>query len=118
MRNMDSVLGEGTGSEMAERIRQGAALMRRARNEKGAREKGEEEVLWAVLTNAVEVQVSEGSALGIAVYGPWFSWFNHSCSPNACYRFELASCSSESLDSFDLGLVRVLPASNGEAPEL
>ncbi|MED6159912.1 hypothetical protein PIB30_046690 [Stylosanthes scabra] len=45
--------------------------------------------LCAVLTNAVEVQDKEGRALGIAVYGPAFSWINHSCSPNACYRFIL-----------------------------
>ncbi|MED6158477.1 hypothetical protein PIB30_033114 [Stylosanthes scabra] len=46
--------------------------------------------LCAVLTNAVEVQDKEGRALGIAVYGPAFSWINHSCSPNACYRFILS----------------------------
>ncbi|QHO12736.1 DNA-directed RNA polymerases II, IV and V subunit [Arachis hypogaea] len=44
-------------------------------------------VLCAVLTNAVEVQDKEGRTLGIALYGPAFSWINHGCSPNACYRF-------------------------------
>ncbi|MQL94225.1 hypothetical protein Taro_026878 [Colocasia esculenta] len=88
------------GSEMRERIREGGALMYRARkllrcDADGGCESGEgggdveEAVLWAVVTNAVEVQVGEGLAIGIAVYGPRFSWFNHSCSPNACYRFEL-----------------------------
>ncbi|KAM7507910.1 hypothetical protein LguiA_018363 [Lonicera macranthoides] len=47
----------------------------------------EEAVLCAVLTNAVEVQVKGGGSIGIAVYGTDFSWINHSCSPNACYRF-------------------------------
>ncbi|GLU16511.1 hypothetical protein SLE2022_329420 [Rubroshorea leprosula] len=47
----------------------------------------EEAVLCLVITNSVEVQDSGGRSLGIAVYGPGFSWINHSCSPNACYRF-------------------------------
>lgn len=99
---------------MGERIREGAALMRRVREAvEGVRE---EEVLWAVVTNSVEVQVSEGTALGVAVYGPWFSWFNHSCSPNACYRFELNSSMPES--SCDLDFFRVLPVSNGEVPQV
>ncbi|KAK7315253.1 hypothetical protein VNO77_33791 [Canavalia gladiata] len=51
--------------------------------------------LCVVLTNAVEVHDNEGRALGIAVFGPTFSWINHSCSPNACYRFTLSSSSSE-----------------------
>ncbi|WOL11183.1 protein SET DOMAIN GROUP 41 isoform X2 [Canna indica] len=86
--------------EMAERIAEGAALMSLARDRDRSRVGGgeavtPEEVLWAVLTNAVEVQVSEVGPLGVAVYGPGFSWFNHSCLPNACYRFELAQSSSE-----------------------
>ncbi|CAL0328589.1 unnamed protein product [Lupinus luteus] len=53
--------------------------------------------LCAVLTNAVEVQDNEGQNLGVAVFGPTFSWINHSCSPNACYRFTFSSShSSES----------------------
>ncbi|KAJ0265175.1 SET domain-containing protein [Hirschfeldia incana] len=48
----------------------------------------EEAAICSVLTNAVEVQDSRtGVALGIAVYDSRFSWINHSCSPNACYRF-------------------------------
>ncbi|XP_076916576.1 protein SET DOMAIN GROUP 41-like [Bidens hawaiensis] len=46
-----------------------------------------EAVLCVVLTNAVEVQDSTGQSVGIAVYDTTFSWINHSCSPNACYRF-------------------------------
>lgn len=46
-----------------------------------------EAAICSVLTNAVEVQDSTGSSLGIAVYDPRFSWINHCCSPNACYRF-------------------------------
>lgn len=62
-----------------------------------------EEVLCQVFTNGVQIQadrieacdksIAEGRTnfgsidLGIAVYGPLFSWFNHSCRPNAFYRF-------------------------------
>ncbi|KAK8967125.1 Protein SET DOMAIN GROUP 41 [Platanthera guangdongensis] len=85
------------GGELAERIEDGAALMIQARNPRipGAcsleRASIEGEVLWAVMTNAVEVEIGELGGVGVAVYGPCFSWFNHSCSPNACYRFELSS---------------------------
>ncbi|KAK3043890.1 hypothetical protein RJ639_000589 [Escallonia herrerae] len=47
----------------------------------------EEVVLCMVVTNAVEVQDDVGRSVGIAVYDLTFSWINHSCSPNACYRF-------------------------------
>ncbi|XP_010500104.1 PREDICTED: protein SET DOMAIN GROUP 41-like isoform X1 [Camelina sativa] len=47
----------------------------------------EEAAICSVLTNAVEVQDSTGLALGIALYDSRFSWINHSCSPNSCYRF-------------------------------
>nr|GEW98860.1 hypothetical protein [Tanacetum cinerariifolium] len=46
-----------------------------------------EALLCLVLTNAVEVQDSFGRLVGIALYDTSFSWINHSCSPNACYRF-------------------------------
>jgi len=49
--------------------------------------------LCAVLTNAVEVHDNEGCALGIAVFEHAFSWINHSCSPNACYRFSFSNSS-------------------------
>lgn len=61
-------------------------------------EEEEEKVLCLVLTNAVEVQVSNGCSVGTAVYGPYFSWFNHSCTPNACYRFALSSSDEPFLD--------------------
>ncbi|XP_073144638.1 protein SET DOMAIN GROUP 41 isoform X2 [Henckelia pumila] len=79
-----------------ERIREGtkaiaAARMMYAGEEmcvKSLREYAVEEiVLCLVLTNAVEVQDRSGNSIGIAVYGATFSWINHSCSPNACYRF-------------------------------
>ncbi|CAD5314693.1 unnamed protein product [Arabidopsis thaliana] len=47
----------------------------------------EEAAICVVLTNAVEVHDSNGLALGIALYDFRFSWINHSCSPNSCYRF-------------------------------
>lgn len=53
--------------------------------------------LCAVLTNAVEVHDNEGCALGIAVFEHAFSWINHSCSPNACYRFSFSTSSSSLL---------------------
>ncbi|KAL0917625.1 hypothetical protein M5K25_012700 [Dendrobium thyrsiflorum] len=109
------------GGELAERVREGATLMARARNSRmveGCRlEKVsiEEEVLWAVMTNAVEVEIGELGGLGVAVYGPWFSWFNHSCVPNACYRFELSSGFKDTRPC-DLGSFKVLPAGGvGEA---
>ncbi|XP_008237847.2 PREDICTED: protein SET DOMAIN GROUP 41 [Prunus mume] len=59
----------------------------------------EEAALCLVLTNAVEVQDKTGRTLGISVYGPSFCWINHSCSPNACYRFLVSppppTCSAE-----------------------
>ncbi|CAA6667653.1 unnamed protein product [Spirodela intermedia] len=90
------------GCELWLRIREGRMLMSRAREmlrnqilegedvNEGCDGGGETEAaLWVVITNGVEVQIGEGRAIGIGVYGPRFSWFNHSCSPNACYRFEL-----------------------------
>ncbi|KAK7283561.1 hypothetical protein RIF29_13151 [Crotalaria pallida] len=49
--------------------------------------------LCAVLTNAVEVHDNEGRNVGTAVFDPTFSWINHSCSPNASYRFIFSSSS-------------------------
>ncbi|KAL8459244.1 hypothetical protein ACS0TY_036645 [Phlomoides rotata] len=79
-----------------ERIREGAKIMAKARrmcgNEDENAEKQEdfvleEMVLCLVMTNAVEVQDKSGISIGVAVYDAAFSWINHSCSPNACYRF-------------------------------
>ncbi|VFQ78710.1 unnamed protein product [Cuscuta campestris] len=53
----------------------------------------EEAVLCFVLTNAVEVQDSAGRSVGVAVYGPSFSWNNHGCSPNCSCRFSTMPCS-------------------------
>ncbi|KZV58225.1 protein SET DOMAIN group 41 [Dorcoceras hygrometricum] len=86
---------------MLERIREGtkaiaAARMMLAREEEVCVESlpeyhMEELVLCLVLTNAVEVQDRSGHSIGVAVYGTSFSWINHSCSPNACYRFLIGS---------------------------
>ncbi|XP_071702263.1 protein SET DOMAIN GROUP 41 [Rutidosis leptorrhynchoides] len=46
-----------------------------------------EAVYCAVITNAVEIQDKIGRSVGIALYDTRFSWINHSCSPNSCYRF-------------------------------
>ncbi|XP_047066736.1 protein SET DOMAIN GROUP 41-like isoform X3 [Lolium rigidum] len=94
-----SGIGEtlGEGGEVAERILEGSMLMSSARKMRtqisvvSANGLTVETVaLWAVMINSVAVQISEGRDLGIAVYGPSFSWFNHSCFPNASYRFVLA----------------------------
>lgn len=61
----------------------------------------EEMVLSLVITNAVEVQDGNGRSLGIAVYDPCFSWINHSCSPNACYRFSVSPPSNPNATSFE-----------------
>ncbi|XP_038886411.1 protein SET DOMAIN GROUP 41 [Benincasa hispida] len=53
-----------------------------------------EAALCLVFTNAVDVHDSTGRTIGIAVYPPTFCWINHSCSPNACYRFETSSAST------------------------
>ncbi|KAF3337666.1 protein SET DOMAIN GROUP 41 isoform X2 [Carex littledalei] len=90
--DLEEVLEEG--GELAERIKDDALLMssiRRNQNQLPATEgaKLEMMVMLAVMRNSVEVQVGEGWSIGVAVYGPHFSWFNHSCAPNAFYRFEL-----------------------------
>ncbi|KAF3561718.1 hypothetical protein DY000_02010793 [Brassica cretica] len=66
----------------------------------------EEAAICSVLTNAVEVQDRAGVALGIAVYGSRFSWINHSCSPNACYRFVISPPHSTTTPSFQETLPR------------
>ncbi|KAK9069682.1 hypothetical protein SSX86_011586 [Deinandra increscens subsp. villosa] len=75
--------------DLPTRIRNGArALAAAIKNDDSQGEFSlEEAVLCAVLTNAVEVQDRFGRSVGIAVYDTSFSWINHSCSPNACYRF-------------------------------
>ncbi|CAA0813379.1 Protein SET DOMAIN GROUP 41 [Striga hermonthica] len=82
----------------SERIREGAMLLAKARKACLGESVNvhepksfmfEEMALCLVLTNAVEVQDESGYNLGVAVYGPAFSWINHSCSPNACYRFSV-----------------------------
>lgn len=67
----------------------------------------EEAAICSVLTNAVEVQDRAGVALGIAVYGSRFSWINHSCSPNACYRFVISPPHSTTTPSFQETLPRI-----------
>ncbi|KAF5197375.1 Set domain group [Thalictrum thalictroides] len=86
------------------RIKEGGRLMSLARIMRDDEREVEENnteleememVLCIVLTNAVEVQVNEKQGLGVAVYGPSFSWINHSCAPNACYRFSIAGPESD-----------------------
>jgi len=109
--------------EIAERILEGCLLMSSSRKSRALSYvslpdgvKVERMALWAVITNSVEVQLSEGLVMGIAVYGPSFSWFNHSCFPNASYRFVLApkneNCISHQSKSC------VVPASKGVAADV
>lgn len=88
--------------DVSDSVRDGAVSMAAAiAIQRGGREQGDAVLedatvaLCAVLTNAVEVHDSQGCALGIAVFEPAFSWINHSCSPNACYRFTFKSLSSD-----------------------
>ena len=87
--------------KVSEKVRVGAAALAAAITELQRKRKPKDAVLeeatvelCAVLTTAVEVQDKEGGALGIAVFGATFSWIDHSCSPNACYRFIFSSPSS------------------------
>ncbi|KAJ8531283.1 hypothetical protein K7X08_026717 [Anisodus acutangulus] len=61
-------------------------------------------VICLVLTNAVEVHDKDGRSLGVGVYDVMFSYINHSCSPNASYRF----CTE--LDSIGELECRICPA--------
>ncbi|KAJ0976863.1 hypothetical protein J5N97_012337 [Dioscorea zingiberensis] len=113
--DLDGAPEEEGESEISGRIREGATLMARARNGKlegdvVATAEKEKAALWAVVRNAVEVQVGGAAAVGIAVYGPMFSWLNHSCSPNACYRFEYPSRSELDPGSFEPSSLRVFPS--------
>lgn len=76
-------------SENYLRIREGAKMMAKVRNNVNSDKSFplEEMVLCLVVTNAVEVLEKNGRCIGIAVYDHTFSWINHSCSPNSCYRF-------------------------------
>nr|KJB66312.1 hypothetical protein B456_010G134600 [Gossypium raimondii] len=107
--------------EFAAQIRQGAIAMAAARKLR----KGlsldqsddvllEEAVLCLVVTNAVEVQDESGRSLGIAVYDPSFSWINHSCSPNACYRFIVSPPNATSFGEDSASALRIVPSVSEE----
>ncbi|XP_052202658.1 protein SET DOMAIN GROUP 41 [Diospyros lotus] len=113
MCNRDKLMS-GEDDDVWARVRDGAEAMAKARQMRDGFEAEvsgecvlEEAALCAVLTNAVEVQLDGGQALGIAVYDTTFSWINHSCSPNACYWFSRQDCSC-----CDLRL-RIVPAITG-----
>jgi SET and MYND domain-containing protein len=120
-----SGIGEalGEGGEVAERILEGSMLMSSARKMKTQTSvvstnglTVETVALWAVMINSVMVQISEGRDLGIAVYGPSFSWFNHSCFPNASYRFVLAPRDEDTVS--DKSQYLAVPASKEVAPDV
>ncbi|KAI3431958.1 SET domain-containing protein, partial [Psidium guajava] len=97
--------------EVLERIRSGARALAVARSGGGDVEGDavlEEAALCATITNAVEVQDVDGRGLGIAVYGTDFSWINHSCSANACYRFQFSGTESSPLAP-DESRLRIVP---------
>lgn len=101
--------------EILGRIKEGGRLMEMARRMRDGGVRGvyelkednlvEEIVLGQVLMNSVEVQGYEDCYLGNAIYGPNFSWINHSCSPNACYRFLLSG--SELVKEYDDSKLRI-----------
>ncbi|OMP12337.1 hypothetical protein CCACVL1_00035 [Corchorus capsularis] len=74
----------------------------------------EEAVLSLVITNAVEVQDGSGRSLGIAVYDTSFSWINHSCSPNACYRFSISPPNAVPSAEDSTSKLRIVPSVSGE----
>ncbi|KAE8726182.1 SET domain-containing protein, putative isoform 3 [Hibiscus syriacus] len=104
--------------EFATQIRQGAIAMaaaRKSRNGDCVLDQSdsvllEEAVLCLVLTNAVEVQDEAGRSLGIAVYDPNFSWINHSCSPNAGYRFSVSPPNDTSFGEDSSSTLRIVPS--------
>ncbi|EOY16758.1 SET domain protein, putative isoform 1 [Theobroma cacao] len=108
--------------EVAAKIRQGAIAMAAARKSRNRDNEGqsdgfllEEAVLSLVITNAVEVQDKSGRSLGIAVYDLSFSWINHSCSPNACYRFSISSPHATlSFREDSSSTLRIVPSVLGE----
>ncbi|KAF8772477.1 hypothetical protein HU200_005719 [Digitaria exilis] len=111
------------GEDIAERILEGSLLMSSARKSRAQTNvsfsdvlKVERMTLWAVITNSVEVQLSEGLAMGISVYGPSFSWFNHSCFPNASYRFVLTPNDEDCISHKSKS--SVVPASKGVAADV
>ncbi|XP_059280010.1 protein SET DOMAIN GROUP 41-like isoform X2 [Lycium ferocissimum] len=107
--NFKKVMCLDDDEELCERILDGAkamAISRRMRD--GLSTNGElsaEEyiveaaVICLVLTNAVEVHDKDGRSLGVGVYDVAFSYINHSCSPNASYRFCTALDSGGILES-------------------
>ncbi|XP_066349731.1 protein SET DOMAIN GROUP 41-like isoform X3 [Miscanthus floridulus] len=118
---IEKVLEEG--EVIAERMLEGSLLMSSARKSRAHtsfifsdRLKLEKMALWAVIINSVEVQLSEGLAMGVAVYGPSFSWFNHSCFPSASYRFVLAPRNEDYASQKSKSCV--VPASKGVAADV
>ncbi|KAI3885701.1 hypothetical protein MKX03_027891 [Papaver bracteatum] len=116
--NLEKFENEGDDDEEDEilgRIKEGGRLMAMARRMRDGGFNGEykmkedslieEIVLGQVLMNSVEVQGDEECYLGNAIYGPIFSWINHSCSPNACYRFLLSG--SELVKEIDGSKLRI-----------
>ncbi|KAM3367434.1 hypothetical protein ACQJBY_016187 [Aegilops geniculata] len=110
------------GGEVTERILKGSMMMSSARKMRTQTSvvfsNGltiEIVTLWVVMINSVEVQIGDGWDLGIAVYGPSFSWFNHSCFPNASFRFVLAPPNEDSVS--DKSEYRAVPASKGVAQD-
>ncbi|CAI9116510.1 OLC1v1017675C1 [Oldenlandia corymbosa var. corymbosa] len=78
---------DDSGDNVLGMIKEGASRMLLAGNFGDDMAAVAEAMVCLVLTNAVEVQDNKGRNVGIGVYDTAFSWINHSCSPNACYRF-------------------------------
>ncbi|KAI3882753.1 hypothetical protein MKW92_003002 [Papaver armeniacum] len=107
--NIEKFENEDDDDEILGRIKEGGRLMAMARRIRDGGVSGvyelkennlvEEIVLGQILMNSVEVQGDEECYLGNAIYGPIFSWINHSCSPNGCYQFLLSG--SELVKEFD-----------------
>ncbi|KAJ3675153.1 hypothetical protein LUZ60_004195 [Juncus effusus] len=117
--DLDEVLEEEE-SELAEKIKDDATLMSSVRKPNGGA-KLEMLVLWSVMRNSVEIQLSEFGPIGVGIYDIGFSWFNHSCIPNSSYRFELNNLSEKekefSLCEKDLGFL-VVPSCSGDSSDV
>ncbi|KAJ8446056.1 hypothetical protein Cgig2_017558 [Carnegiea gigantea] len=80
--------------ETSARVRAGGRVLAMARAMRDGRDfdggddcEMEEAALCLVITNGVEINVTDVRPIGIGVYDWRFSWINHGCSPNSCYRF-------------------------------
>ncbi|KAE8718651.1 hypothetical protein F3Y22_tig00110007pilonHSYRG00249 [Hibiscus syriacus] len=69
-----------------------------------------EQLLSPPLGNYETETDEAGRCLGIAVYDPNFSWINHSCSPNSCFRFSVSRPNATSFGEDSSSSLRIVPS--------